>query len=434
VDASSGGTPVVDYSLVVDAPSNHATVSGSVTVRGRVTAYENVEVWDAAHQMPPLAQVTPDENGAFSVTIDTGSLASGPTTWTVWAWNSPPGTHYDHSENIALELTIEPGPDGGPPPESVGVGDIKNPAEGPAASDGAKIGGAPFVLVKNWDFGTAGTIRDVTSLTAEFQFHDQFNTIANGTNYGAVTVAPNAATAISASNLGLPNDMQPVEDPARPMRTWTASSLKTYVRPLTPTQTTCTVSSHDAGSGSFVAKWKLPNGGALSGKDVLWETRVRMPTPVAGYFYALWASASQWAKGPEMDVLQSFGTPNVYPPPTAFHSNSLGGKDDVDYASWSAALDGAGVPANDRDLRQYHVVSWLYSRDDSYEVYFDGIVVQTGAIHWTLGGASGGAPLDVDFLFDFGWGSTQVADESISLPASSFPAVYELDYSRVYLR
>ena len=437
----NGGTSNPGFALFVDAPSDGATVSGMVTVRGRAPGYLNVEVWDATHQMPPLAQVTPGANGAFSTKVDTTRLAPGPTTWTVWAWDSPMGQPFQHSENVMLALTLSTESSttdsGTPPPtgaETIGTGDIGKPAEGPAPTDASKVGGAPFVLVKNWDFGADGTIVDTAALVSEFQFHDQFGTIANGTNYGAVIVAPNSATAITASNLGLPNNMQPVEDPAHPTREFTASSMKAHVRPLSSSQSTCTVSSHNAGNGSIVAKWKLPNGGALLGKDILWETRVRMPTPLAAYWFALWTAGNQWNKGAEMDVLESFGTPNIYPPPTAFHVNSVGGKDNIDYSSWPNGLDAAGVPANGRDLTQYHVWTWLYSKDDSYKVYYDGVVVQTGSIHWTLGGGSGGQTIDMDFLFDFGWGHTQISDVNISLPAASFPLTYEIDYSRVYLR
>lgn len=318
--------------------------------------------------------------------------------------------------------------------ETVGIGDVSAPALGPAPLEAARVGGAPFVLVKNWDFGTNGTIKDVASLISEFQFHDQFGTIANGTNYGAVTVAPDAATAISASNLGLPGNMQPIEDPAHPTREWTADTLKAHVRPLSASQSTCTVSAHDAGNGSFTAKWKLPKGGALLGKDLLWETRVRMPVALTGYWFALWTAGNPWNKGAEMDVLESFGTPNIYPPAAAFHVNSVGGQDSIDYSSWPAGLTAAGVPANGRDLAQWHVFTWVYSKDDSYEVYFDGVVVQTGTIHWTLGGTAGGQVIDMDFLFDFSWGHTQIADVNIALPASAFPITYEIDYSRVYLR
>ena len=434
-DAGSGGAPDQVFSLVVDEPLDGASVSGVVTVRGRATRYLNVEVWDATHHMPPLAQATPGANGAFSMKIDTSTMPAGPLTWTVWAWDSPMGQPFVQNENVVLDLTnVTPGaPDTGGA-QTVGTGDIGKPAVGPPPTDAAKVGGAPFVLVKNWDFGTSGTITGTAELVSEFQFHDQFGTIANGTKYGAVIVAPNAATAISASNLGLPNNMQPVEDPARPTREFTATSMKAYVRPLSASQPTCTVTAHNAGNGSIVAKWKLSNGGALLGKDVLWETRVRMPATAAAYWFALWASGNQWDKGAEMDVVESFGTPNIYPPPAAFMVDSVGGKDDIDYSSWPRGLDAAGVPANGRDLTQYHVFTWVYGKDDSFKVYFDGIVVQTGTIHWTLGGASAGQVIDLNFLFDFSWGHTQISDVNVSLPASSFPITYEIDYSRVYLR
>ncbi|HEX4448876.1 MAG TPA: hypothetical protein VH044_19180, partial [Polyangiaceae bacterium] len=400
-----------------------------------------IEVWDANHQMPPLARVTPAADGTFSIAIDTSALATGATTWTVWGWDSPAGAAFNHTDSVSLPLTIaapgttgtiDSGASGGT--ETVGTGDVSAPALGPAPTDATKVGGASFVLVKNWDFGANGTIKDVASLVSEFQFHDQFGTIANGTNYGAVIVAPDAATAIAASNLGLPGNMQPVEDPAHPTRQWTADTLKTYVRPLSASQTTCTVSSHDSGNGSFVARWTLPNGGALLGKDLLWETRVRMPVPLAAYWFALWTSGNQWNKGAEMDVLESFGTPNIYPPADAFHVNSVGGNDTIDYSSWPAGLTTAGVPTSDRDLTAWHVWTWVYRKDDSYTVYYDGAVAQTGTLHWTLGGTSNGQVIDMDFLFDMGWGHTQISDVNISLPASSFPITYEIDYSRVYLR
>jgi hypothetical protein len=40
----------------------------------------------------------------------------------------------------------------------------------------------------------------------------------------------------------------------------------------------------------------------------------------------------------------------------------------------------------------------------------------------------------MSFLFDFGWGHTQISDVNITLPASNFGITYEVDYSRVYLR
>jgi hypothetical protein len=439
---SGGATSVATYTLVVDAPLDNTTVHGTVTVSGHAPGFLNVEVWDATHAHPPLAQVTPAADGSFSVTIDTASLPAGATTWTVYAWDAPAGAAYTHTANVPLDLTISSGtgsvPDAGTGgtsgAETVGTGDISAPAAGPAPTVASKVSGASFTLVKNWDFGTAGTIKNTTDLISEFNFHDQFGTIANGTNYGAVIVAPNAATAIHAPNLGLPNDTQPVEDPAHPTREWTPSSILAHVRPLSPTQSTVSVSSHNAGNGSLVAKWTLPNGGKLLGKDILWETRARMPAPLAAYWFAFWTSGKKWDKGAEMDVLESFGSSNIYPPPTAFHVNSVGGTDSIDYSSWPAGLTTAGVPTADRDLTAYHTWSWLYRTDDTYVVYYDGITVQTGTLHWTVSGTNGGEAIDMDFLFDLSFGHTQIAAVNITLPASSFPLTYEVDYSRVYLR
>jgi hypothetical protein len=318
--------------------------------------------------------------------------------------------------------------------DTLGTGDMATPAVGPGPSEAAKVGGAPFVLVKNWDFGTSGTVPNVDVLSAEFQYHDQFGTLANGTNYGAVTVAESDATAITQSGLNLPGNKQPVADPSRPYREWTGESLKTYVRPLSASASNVSVSAHDTGNGSITAKWKLAHGGALLGKDLLWETRARISKPLPAFWFAIWTAGNKWNGGAEMDVLEAFGTPNVNPLASAFHVNSVGGTDNINYSSWPNGLNSAGVPMGSRDLKEWHVWTWVYLKDDSYKVYYDGYVVQTGKLHWTLGGGQSGEQIDMSFLFDFGWGHTQIQDENISLPASDFPIVYEVDYSRVYLR
>ena len=43
-------------------------------------------------------------------------------------------------------------------PETIGGGNVTNPAVGPAPSFG--IGGPGMVLVKNWHFGASGTIKN----------------------------------------------------------------------------------------------------------------------------------------------------------------------------------------------------------------------------------------------------------------------------------
>lgn len=319
--------------------------------------------------------------------------------------------------------------------ETVGRGELGEPALGPPPLEAAKVTGAPFVLVKNWNFGTDGTIRDVRELIAEFEFHDQFNTIANGTKYGAVTVAPTPETAISvAHELGLPGNKQPVEDPAWPYREWTRDVLVAHVRPLSPEATKVSVNAHDTGNGSFMAKWKLPGGGKNLGRDLLWETRVRIPRPVLGYWFAVWTAGNRWDDGAEMDVVESFGVPHLAPGAKCFHVNSVGGKDAHEFRNWPSGLTKMGVPQTKWDLADWHTWTWVYLRDDTYRVYYDGHLVQHGTLHWTYGGKPDAPIIDMRFLFDFSWGHTEITDVNIALPASSFPLTYEIDYSRVYLR
>lgn len=307
----------------------------------------------------------------------------------------------------------------------MGGGDISKPAVGPAPIEFGKVGGATFTLVKNWDFGANGTIKNTNDLISEFNFHDQWGTTANGSNYGAVTVAANSASAISG---------QPIEDPSRPNREFLSDSLKTYVRPLKASATTVSVSAHDTGNGSITSKWTLPSGGAGLKRDLLWETRVRIPNPLPAYWFALWTAGTKWDGGAEMDVVESFGTPNIGSGAHAFHVNSVGGTDKYAYSAWPNQLDSIGVPTAQRDLSQWHTFTWVYLQDDSFKVYYDGYLVQQGTLHWTVKGVAGGENTDMSFLFDFGWGHTQISDVNISLPASNFPLTYEIDYSRVYMR
>jgi len=305
---------------------------------------------------------------------------------------------------------------------------------GPAPIEFSKVGGSAFTLVKNWNFGSNGTVKNTNDLITEFNFHDQWGTIANGSNYGAVTVAPNSATAVGAGGLGLPNDRQPVEDPSRPYREFTGDSMKAYVRPLSASQSSVSATAHNAGNGSITAKWTLPSGGAGLKRDLLWETRVRIPVPQKAFWFALWTAGTKWDHGAEMDVVESFGTPNIGDGAHAFHVNSVGGTDKYAYRAWPDELNNIGVPTAARDLSQWHTFTWVYLKDDTYKVYYDGYLVQQGVLHWTLTGAVGAENVDMSFLFDFGWGHTQVSDVNVTLPSSAFPLTYEIDYSRVYMR
>ncbi len=319
-------------------------------------------------------------------------------------------------------------------PEMIGGGTIDAPAMGPAPSFG--IGGSDMVLVKNWHFGASGTVKDYADMNANFQYHDQFGTIGNGTNYGARMVAPDAATAIPG---------QPIEgQDCPPVRKFTSDSLLTFITPLEGA-TRCKPSFYNTGCGSFMAKWKLPKGGSLLGKDIVWETRVRYVTPPY-FWFAIWTAGNKWkmdhgAQGAEQDLMESFGYDNGGGPAYTnydgryWHSGAVATptKDAVNYADWGKAMAAQGIKSY--DATQYHIWTWQYNRDDTYAMYVDGIKVQSGSdYHWTFGGKPTDEPIDMDFLFDGGWGHTQIASVNKVLPASAFDGkFYEWNYSRVYL-
>ncbi len=318
---------------------------------------------------------------------------------------------------------------------TVGTGDVAHPAIGarPFASPSV---GKDYVLVKNWDFGAKGTIRNTAELGREFMFHDQFGTVANGTNYGAVMLAPDEASALKNAATG----PQPVEDPANPVRRFTADSLQTFLVPLNGAAS-CSPAQHNVGCGSFTAKWTLPKGGSRLGKDLLWETRIRMVTPPY-YWFALWNAGDAWDQGAEIDLAEGFGYDNgggrTNYDARYWHSNSVGGHDDVDYGDWAKGMAQGGISVGGIarfDASAYHVWQLLYRKDDTFSCFVDGHEVQRGKIPWTLHATEDGKPLTLFFLFDLGWGHTQVGSVNKPLEAAAFKDKrYELDYSRVYLR
>lgn len=317
------------------------------------------------------------------------------------------------------------------PPPSIGGGTVAAPAEGPAPGHG--LGGDGFVLVKNWDFGTGAgsTVHDYAELSANFQYHDQFGTIANGTNYGALIVAPDAATSLKGRK-------QPIEGPdtgGKPVREFLPGSMRTYLVPLHGA-TSCLPDRHDVGCGSFQAIWKLPKGGSRLGQDVLWETRVRYHTPPY-YWFAIWTCGNKWNRGAEIDVVEGFGYDNgggyTNYDGRFWHVGIVGGREDEKYGNWGQSMKKFGITSFDVDA--WHTWTLLYKADNSIVVYMDGIQVQTGFSHWTLGTKPDGEELDMSFLFDGGWGHTGVKSVDHELPASAFDGCYyEWDYSRVYLR
>jgi hypothetical protein len=330
---------------------------------------------------------------------------------------------------------VTPTPTATPTPgsETIGGGTKTSPAQGPAPSLGT--GGTGFVLVKNWNFGSNGTIKNITDLDNNFFYHDNFNQISTGAGqYGALTVASSAATAIN----GTPQGNQPIEDPAHPVRSFTTDSIKTYIVPLNGA-TIINPSLHNAGCGSFMPKWTLPNGGSLLGQDILWETRVKYVTPKY-YWFALWICGNSWASGAgaEIDLSEGFGYDNgggyTNYDGRYWHSNSVGGPDAINYSSWANGMAASGI--NSFDGTQYHTWQLLYSKDNTYKMYCDGHLIQSGNnYYWTYGHTSTGSPVNMSFLFDGGWGHTQVSSVNKDLAASELVGkYYEWEYSRVYLR
>ena len=87
------------------------------------------------------------------------------------------------------------------------------------------------------------------------------------------------------------------------------------------------------------------------------------------------------------------------------------------------------------DATQYHIWTWVYKKDNTYAMYMDG--VRCRAARTTTGRSATrptDEPIDMDFLFDAGWGHNQIGSVDKELPASAFDGkYYEFNYSRVYL-
>ncbi len=321
--------------------------------------------------------------------------------------------------------------------QTIGTGSTATPAVGPAPAYG--LGGAGCILVKNWDFGSNGTITNNTDLIANFQFHDQHGLAANP-NYGSDMVAPTSATAIS----GQPYEGKLINGVAVPtVRSYFADYMQTYIVPLGGVTTlTASASPHNAGSGSFQSKWDLPSAGSYLGKDLIWETRVRYVTPPY-FWFALWNSAKDWQThlGPEIDLMEAFGYNNggTFTNYTGryWHSNAVGGSDTVNYSNWGNGMSACGITT--WDATQYHTWTLVYRANDTYACYVDGIFIQGGSSPYIWnkkpGSMNPGVAQELSFQFDALWGSKTVTNNNFPLAVSALAGTYyEWDYSRVYLK
>lgn len=314
--------------------------------------------------------------------------------------------------------------------QTVGGGTIETPAIGP--SPAYDLGEKDFVLVKNWNFGSdaESTITNIAEMSKHFQYHDQFGTIANGTKYGAYTVAPNEEHALSHLN-------QPVEgkNTKRPVRKFFKKSLKTYLVPLDGAKKVHPKEAK-AGCGSFQAKWTLDKGGSRLGRDILWQTRVRYRTPPY-FWFAIWNCGNKWDEGAEIDVVESFGFDNgggfTNYEGKEWHSSVVGGSSETNYhASWGNGMAKYGI--KEFNAKEWHVWTLLYRADNTFTAYLDSKVIQNGSTQWTCGTTSEGKPVNMSFIFDGAWGHTEIDSVNHWLNASKLRNVfYEWDYSRVYL-
>jgi hypothetical protein len=299
----------------------------------------------------------------------------------------------------------------------------------------------PFTQVRNWDFGTEGNITDNTDLIANFTFHDNFNTIANGTNYGAVVVAPTDAQAIAVSPLlNQPGNVQPVENPGNPTRIYTPTTMIMNVMPLFDAAT-CTPAQHNIGCGSFYAIGILDAGGQFLGQDVIWETRIRMNAPTLYYWFATWTDGNLWNQGAEIDTPETFGTDADFPPAQFFHVDAVQPtpiNDRVLYKpGWQNGMLQAGIPNGELDLTQFHIWTFLYQANNAYSVWVDNYLVQNGSVIWTEGATEdSGPPINMTFLFDCTWGNVSVSsvNPDTGVPAANVSYSCEIDYSRIWLR
>lgn len=292
----------------------------------------------------------------------------------------------------------------------------------------AQIGGAPFTLVKNWDFGTTGNIGSIAALDAEFNYAGQWATYNNGGQYGTNVVATSAGTAISG---------QPVDPTGSRYREFTTNSILTHVRSLVNDSTDVgPAASHNGGNGGFFAKHLYPHAGSGLGKTIVWETRVRIVNPTFGQWFALWTAGLVWDDGPEMDVIEAF---SLFDPTEAWHSNIVGtGTENIDYWSgnwWDGQIE-AGIVSPENQLDQWRVITWVYHADNTFQVYFDTYVAQSGTLEWDPpSGGSAGVNQNLQFFFDMGALHTGVAGyDTHVIPAADLPITYEIDYSRVWER
>jgi hypothetical protein len=112
VTALEGGTvppqpPVADYTLVVDKPATHTTLTGVTQFAGMAPAMKNVELWDEKSTV--LFATTPDSAGKWSGSVDTNKYVDDSVVWKVCAWDVPAGQMPNHSVEVEMSFVLQNG-------------------------------------------------------------------------------------------------------------------------------------------------------------------------------------------------------------------------------------------------------------------------------------------------------------------------------------
>jgi hypothetical protein len=297
--------------------------------------------------------------------------------------------------------------------------------------------GGGWTVIKNWDFGTdaGNTVKTSADLVSEFEFHDNFGQINNGNgNYGCDMVAEPGAPAFGAQLR------------ASGFRTFAPGHLKMHVREIPKAgdmdhTTIGPASKHDCGYGGLMAKFSQPTAGRRYGKDIIVETRFRIETPCAvGYWLApAWVVGSSWDRGPEIDPLESFPSDGGNLCGKSWHSdavygNTTAGSNAVNYSNWWPGMASTGLTEAQRYLTDWHTLTLVYRKDNTFEVFFDGHRAQHGTLDWTTAAAPDPEHVRMHHLWDGGFGHTGIAPLNAmkaAIPADGNVITYNVDYWRI---
>jgi hypothetical protein len=299
------------------------------------------------------------------------------------------------------------------------------------------IAGEGWVIEYDLTFGfrrAEATVGERSTLCEKVYFFDQFGQKNNGGgNYLADNMAPPEC-----------KDPGPTDiyDADYPFHEVGPDTLKCFVKPKDRSATRIEPAQfgvpQPVGASGFRLKTPtLSEGlGSRFGRDVCWETRCRLSSPLPYYWWGLWISGERWDQGAELDVPESFGFDNglglLNYDGRSFHVNSVGGRDEISSRNWSPYL-----PSKFRSLLDWHTFTTVYTRDDTWQTFVDGELSNRGSLKWNYRGNVGDQPLSkAFFLIDNSWGHQKVASvRPSSVSAGIFRHFYyEYDFTRIWIR